>query len=321
MWTGIKLIPDHTKIDFIGSRYIGFAVTAIMILGSIFLIATKGLNYGIDFTGGTLIEVSSDEAPDIARLREDLNAIEYGYGDASGGTLTLGEVSIQEFGNANNLLIRVPAQDSDDPAVQKGAVDAVKSAISKLYPGVDYRRVEFVGPQVGEELKVKGVIAVLAAMIGIMAYVWFRFEWQFGVAAIVTLVHDVFAVLGFMALLGRNFDLSSLAALLMVAGFSINDTVVIFDRIREMMRKYRKKPMAEIANLAINDTLSRTVMTSLVTLLSLIALAVFGGEVIRGFTEALLFGFIVGTYSSIYVASAILLYLGLRPAGLEEKPA
>ena len=164
----------------------------------------------------------------------------------------------------------------------------------------------------------KGLIAIVAALFGIMAYVWFRFEWQFGVAAVVTLAHDVFAVLGFMVIMGSSFDLTSIAALLMVAGFSINDTVVIFDRIREMMRKYRKKPMAEIANLAINDTLSRTVMTSLVTLLSLVALAVFGGEVIRSFTEALLFGFVVGTYSSIYVASAILLYLGLRPSGLSE---
>ena len=308
MWTGIKLIPDHTKIDFIGSRYIGFAVTAIMIVGSIFLLATKGLNYGIDFTGGTLMEISTEKAPDLASLREDLNNLE------------LGDISIQEFGNPNNLLIRVPNQESDDPAVQKAAVDSVKTEIEKAYADVDYRRVEFVGPQVGKELKVKGVIAVLAAMIGIMAYVWFRFEWQFGVAAVVTLAHDVFAVLGFMVIMGRSFDLSSLAALLMVAGFSINDTVVIFDRIREMMRKYRKKPMYEIANLAINDTLSRTVMTSLVTLLSLVALAVFGGEVIRGFTEALLFGFVVGTYSSIYVASALLLYLGLRPA-LEEKAA
>lgn len=309
MWTGIKLIPDHTKIDFIGSRYIGFAVTAVMIIGSIFLLATKGLNYGIDFTGGTLVEIATEKTPELASLREDLN------------NLDLGEISIQEFGSPNNLLIRVPAQDSEDPAVQKAAVDSVKAEIEKDYPDVDYRRVEFVGPQVGKELKTKGVIAVVAAMLGIMAYVWFRFEWQFGIAAVITLAHDVFAVLGFMVIMGRSFDLSSLAALLMVAGFSINDTVVIFDRIREMMRKYRKKPMAEIANLAINDTLSRTVMTSLVTLLSLIALAVFGGEVIRGFTEALLFGFVVGTYSSIYVASAILLYLNLRPAGFEEKPA
>ncbi len=308
MWTGIKLIPDHTKIDFIASRYIGFAVTAIMIIGSIFLLATKGLNYGIDFTGGTLVEIATKETPDLAKLRENLNNLE------------LGEISIQEFGAPNNLLIRVPGQ-GDDPAIQKAAIEKVKATIGADYKDVDYRRVEFVGPQVGKELKTKGVIAVLAAMIGIMAYVWFRFEWQFGVAAVVTLAHDVFAVLGFMSIMGRNFDLSSLAALLMVAGFSINDTVVIFDRIREMMRKYRKKPMAEIANLAINDTLSRTVMTSLVTLLSLIALAVFGGEVIRGFTEALLFGFVVGTYSSIYVASAILLYLGLRPAAEKEQPA
>ncbi len=307
MWTGIKVVPDNTKIDFIGSRYIGFAVTGIMIIGAIVLLATKGLNYGIDFTGGTLIEISTQKTPDIVKLREDLN------------NLNLEDISIQEFGAPTNLLIRVPGQ-GDDPEVQKAAIEKVKAEIEKAHSDVDYRRVEFVGPQVGKELKVKGVYAVVFALLGIMAYVWFRFEWQFGLAAVVSLVHDVFAVLGFMVITGRTFDLSTLAAVLMVAGFSINDTVVIFDRIREMMRKYRKKPLAEVCNMAINETLSRTVMTSMLTLLALISLWVFGGEVIRGFVDALLFGFVVGTYSSIYVAAALLLYLGLRPA-YEEKPA
>ncbi len=307
MIKGLKFVPDDTKIDFIGQRYLAFAFTALMILGSIFLIATKGLNYGIDFTGGTLIEISTKETPDLANLREDLN------------NLGLGEISLQEFGNATTLLIRVPGQ-GDDPAVQKAAIEKVKGVIEADYKDADYRRVEFVGPQVGEELKQKGALAVILSLGGIMAYVWFRFEWQFGLAAVVALIHDVIAVLGFMALTGKTFDLSTLAAVLMVAGFSINDTVVIFDRIREVMRKYRKKTLAEICNISINETLSRTVMTGMLTILALIALWIFGGEVIQSFVDALLFGFLIGTFSSVYVASAILMYTGLRVAP-EEKPA
>lgn len=306
MWTGIRFVPDNTKIDFIGQRFVAFLVTFVMIVGSIVLLFTHGLNYGIDFTGGTLIEISTKEKPDLEKLREDLNNLE------------LGDISLQEFGNANTLLIRVPGQ-GDDPAVQKNAIDKVKATIETAYADVDYRRVEFVGPQVGQELKQKGVLAVVFSLLGIMAYVWFRFEWQFGLAAVISLLHDVMAVLGFMAITGKTFDLSTLAAVLMVAGFSINDTVVIFDRIREIMRKYRKKPLAEVCNIAINETLSRTIMTSMLTILALVALWVFGGEVIQGFVDALLFGFLVGTYSSIYVAASLLLYLGLRPA--EEKAA
>ena len=306
MWTGIKIIPDHTNIDFVGQKYVAFAVTAIMIFGSIFLLATKGLNYGIDFTGGTLIEVAVQQTPDLSALREDLN------------NLNLGEISLQEFGSAQTLLIRVPVQEGT-PEQQAAAIDTVKNAIEKDYAEPDYRRVEFVGPQVGEELKMKGIYAIAFALLGIMAYVWFRFEWQFGLAAVISLVHDVMAVLGFMVITGNTFDLSTLAAVLMVAGFSINDTVVIFDRIREIMRKYRKKPLPEVCNIAINETLSRTFMTSMLTLLALISLWVFGGEVIQGFVDALLFGFVVGTYSSVYVAASLLLYMNLRPKA-EEKP-
>ncbi len=300
MWTGIKFIPDNTKIDFIGQRFIAFGLTFALIAASVFLMATKGMNYGIDFTGGTLIEVQTATTPDLESLREDLNNLE------------LGEISLQEFGNADTLLIRLPAQGTD-PEVQKAAIAKVKATLEKEYPAPDYRRVEFVGPQVGEELKFKGTMAVVLSLLGIMGYVWFRFEWQFGLAAVAALVHDVIAVLGFMALTGKTFDLSTLAAVLMVAGFSINDTVVIFDRIREVMRKYRKKPLGEICNLAINETLSRTVMTGMLTILALVALWYFGGEVIQNFVDALLFGFLIGTFSSVYVASAILLYTGLRP--------
>jgi len=307
MWTGIKIVPDDTKFDFVGQRYFAFFVTFVMIFGSIFLVATKGLNYGIDFTGGTLVEIAVTETPDLPALREGLS------------NLNLGEISIQEFGSPQNLLIRVPGQ-GDNPDVQKAALDQVRATIESKYAEVDYRRVEFVGPQVGEELKRKGFYAVVFALLGIMVYVWVRFEWQFGLAALISIIHDVVAVLGFMALTGMTFDLSTLAAVLMVAGFSINDTVVIFDRIREIMRKYRKIPLAEVCNIAINQTLSRTIMTSLLTLLALVALWLFGGEVIQGFVDALLFGFIVGTYSSVYVAASLLLYMNLRPPA-EENPA
>lgn len=299
MWTGIRFVPDNTKFDFIGQRYIAFTITGLMILGSIFLLATKGLNYGIDFTGGTLMEVEVSAVPDLSDMREDLN------------NLDLGEVSIQEFGTPTHLLIRLPSQ-GEDPQAQTAAIDTVKQTLQTSFETVDYRRVEFVGPQVGEELKMKGIYAVVFAMLGIMAYVWARFEWQFGLSALISILHDVISVLGFMALTGMTFDLSTLAAVLMVAGFSINDTVVVFDRIREILRKHRKIPLGEVCNIALNETLSRTIMTSMLTILALVALWVFGGEVIRGFTDALLFGFIVGTYSSIYVAAATLLQLGVK---------
>lgn len=308
MWKGIKSVPDDLNIDFMGQRYIGYALTAFMIGISIFFMATKGLNYGIDFTGGTLIEISTQATPDLAQLREDLN------------NLDLGEISIQEFGSPQHLLLRVPAQ-VGSAEVQTAAINLVKGEISKLYTDVDYRRVEFVGPQVGEELKMKGLYAVVFSLLGIMAYVWFRFEWQFGVASIASIAHDVVIVLGFMAFTGKTFDLTTLAAILMVAGFSINDTVVVFDRIREILRKYRKKPLMEVCNIALNETMSRTIMTALLTILALVALWIFGGEVIQSFVDALLFGFLIGVYSSIYVAAPLLLHLGVRQVPeTEEKP-
>lgn len=301
---GLRIVPEETHLDFIGKRYVAFALSAILIVASVFFISTRGLNFGIDFTGGTVIEIKTPEVPDIAALRTELNG------------LGLGAISIQEFGEPDDLLIRLPQQQevNDDGDAQEGAIDLVREALDGVYPeeGVDYRRVEFVGPQVGEELKKQGAMAVLFSLIGILAYVWFRFEWQFGVASIVALIHDSILTIGLFALTQMEFNLSTVAAILMIAGYSINDTVVVFDRIRENLRKYKKKPLGELFNLSVNQMLSRTLMTSLTTLLALVALYVFGGEVIRGFIYALIFGIGIGTYSSIFVAAPLLMFMDIK---------
>jgi len=305
----IRLIPDDTKIDFIGKRFAAYGLSLLLIIGSLGLTATKGLNFGIDFTGGTLIEVAVPVEPNLGEMRSMLN------------NLDLGAVSLQEFGNPLDLLIRLPQQDGGEDA-QKAAIETVRGALNEKFgaEAVDYRRTEFVGPQVGKELKKAGLMAVLFSLAGIMGYIWLRFKWQFGVAAIGALAHDVIATIGFFAITGMQFDLSTLAAVLMIAGYSINDTVVIFDRIRENMRKYKKKPLAELLNLSINQTLARTLLTGVTTLLALVALSVFGGEVISSFVNALIFGMIVGTFSSVYVASPILLLMNIRSPEKEATP-
>lgn len=299
---GLKLIPEITNLNFIGLRYIAFAVSLLAILGSLFLVGTKGLNLGIDFTGGTVIEIRTPVKPDLSVLRTKLNALD------------LGSISIQEFGQPDDLLIRLPQQ-GEDPDAQKKAIALVQQTLNGIFSEtgeIDYRRTEFVGPQVGEELKQQGLWAVIFAMLGILVYIWFRFEWQFGVAATLALLHDTFVTVGLFALTQMEFNLSTVAAVLMIAGYSINDTVVVFDRIREDLRKYKKKPLPELFNMSINAMLSRTIMTSLTTLLALIALYVFGGEVIRGFIYALIFGIGVGTYSSIFIAAPLLLFMNIR---------
>lgn len=303
----LRLIPDNTEFDFIKHRFIAFALSAAIIFGSFYLVFDRGLNFGIDFTGGTLIEVRVPSQPDLGDLRRDLNA------------LGLGAVSIQEFGTPTDLLIRLQEQDGGQD-VQSEALRQVRETLDQNFSdgGVEYRRTEFVGPQVGDELKKQGLYAVLFAMAGILAYVWFRFEWQFGVAALAALAHDVIATIGLFALTGMQFDLSTVAAILMIAGYSINDTVVIFDRIREVLRKYKKKPLPDILNKAINETLARTIVTGVTTLLALLALWTFGGEVIQGFVNALIFGIIIGTHSSIFVASPILLYLNVRRSAADD---
>lgn len=289
---------DDINYDFVRQRYVAFFVTAVMVLGSVGLLATKGLNFGIDFTGGIMMEIKTPSVPDLSKMREELNG------------LGLGDISIQEFGTPQNLLIRVPEQKGGVDA-QKNAIETIKATINSEFTSqsVEYQRSEYVGPQVGDELKRSGIIAFLLTIAAIMAYIWYRFEWQYGVAAIFSLVHDTTAVVGLFSLMWMNFDLGTLAAVLLVAGYSTNDTVIVFDRIRENRRKFKKTSMRDIINLSVNQTLSRTINTSLTTLLSLIALWLFGGEVIRDFTNAMIFGIVVGTYSSIYVASAAMLYL------------
>lgn len=296
---GISILPEETDFNVVGLRHFAFVLSAIVVIGTFILVGLNGLNFGIDFTGGTVIEVETGKTPDLQILRKDLS------------NLGVGAVSIQEFGAPTDLMIRLPQQDESAEA-QKAAIATVKDYLDKQFENIDYRRVEYVGPQVGEELKKAGFFAIIFSLAGILAYVWFRFEWQFGVASVVALAHDTIAIVGLFALTQMEFNLSTLAALLMIAGYSINDTVVVFDRVRENLRKYRKKPLDELLNLSVNQMLSRTLITSLTTLLALVALWFFGGEVLRGFINALIFGIVIGTYSSVFVASPALIYLNVR---------
>lgn len=281
------LIPRDTAINFIGARWVALAISSALIIASITLLTTRGLSFGVDFTGGTVVEIRLAEAPDLPALRA-----------------TLDGASVQAFGAPNDLLIRLPpAEDT------KAAVDALRATLDAQFPEVEYRRVESVGPQVGAELARKGAYAVLFALAGILAYIWLRFEWRFGVAAVGALAHDAVLTLGLFAATGMEFSLASVAAILMIAGYSINDTVVVFDRVRENMRSFRAKPLADLLNESVNQTLSRTVMTSFTTLLALGALWALGGEVIAGFVYALVFGIVVGTYSSVFVAAPLLMAL------------
>jgi len=296
-----RFIPDGTAIPFLRYEYLGYALSAVLVLASLVLLPTKGLNLGIDFQGGILVEVRMPgEAADLSAMRATL------------GGLGLGEVALQEFGQPTDVLIRIERQAGSEEE-QVAAVDAVKAALAERFgDGISYRRVEFVGPKVSGELFWAGAQAVIYALIAILAYIWFRFEWQFGVGAIVALVHDVIATLGIFSLLGLEFNLSTVAALLTIVGYSLNDTVVIYDRVRENLRRYKAMALPELLNRSINETLARTVMTSLTTLVALVALFVFGGPVIRGFTFAMIWGVLVGTYSTMFVATPLLLHLNLR---------
>ncbi|MBO32990.1 MAG: protein translocase subunit SecF [Rhodospirillales bacterium] len=303
----LRLIPHQPNVDFIGRHKIFFTFSVFLILFSVAFFGAKGLNYGIDFQGGILIEVRMPEAGKLSEMRRSLSQI------------GLGEVSLQEFGAPTDILIRVQKQDGGEKA-QQVAVEKIKQSLGQ---NVEYRRTEFVGPKVSEELFWDGVIAVICAITGILAYVWFRFEWQFGLGAVVALVHDVLSTIGIFALTGLEFNLSTVAAILTIAGYSINDTVVVYDRVRENLRKYKTLSMFELLNQSVNETLSRTVMTSVTTLLALVSLYVLGGEVIRGFSFAMIWGVLIGTYSSICLAVPLLLYLNINrgTAALPEKGA
>ena len=293
----LRLVPPNTKIDFIGKRKIAFVLSGLLIIASMGFFAIKGLNYGIDFKGGILMEVRTPGPADIDGLRSKLSG------------LGLGEVAIQEFGQPTDVLIRVERQPGGEKA-QKVAVDKVQAALGTAV--ASYRRTEFVGPKVGGELIQAGVLAVVLSLFAIMIYVWFRFEWQFSVGAVVALIHDVIVTIGIFSVLGLEFNLATVAAILTIAGYSINDTVVVFDRIRENLRKFKTMGIENLLNQSLNQTLSRTLLTSVTTLLALFAIFFFGGAVIRDFAFALIWGVFVGTYSSVYVASPVVMMLNIR---------
>jgi preprotein translocase SecF subunit len=294
---GFDFIPHGTKIAFVKWRKVSFVFSSILLLASLALFFTQGLNYGIDFRGGGLIEVRSPAGQiDIGELRTRVSG------------LGLGDVQIQEFGSPADALIRIEEQPGGEKPQQE-ALAKVKDAIGDL---VEYRRTETVGPTVSKELKVDGAIAVLIAIACVLVYIWLRFEWQFSVGAVVALVHDVGLTIGIFSLIQMEFGLSIVAAILTIVGYSLNDTVVVFDRIRENLRKYKKMPLKDLLDLSVNETLSRTLLTSLTTMLALLSLYVFGGEVIRGFTFAMIWGVVVGTYSSIFIATPVLLLLDIK---------
>ncbi|MFA4995316.1 MAG: protein translocase subunit SecF [Bdellovibrionales bacterium] len=302
----MQFISSTTNFNFVAHRWWGFGVTIILVILTIAALFIKGLNLGIDFKGGILIEVKASQAIDIGSLRNDL------------GTLNLGQVELQQFGSPNDILIRIQRQEGEE-AGQMKAVQAVRNKMGTSY---EYRRVEVVGPTVGKELLNAGILATLLAVAAIAVYVGFRFEWQFGVAALIATFHDVFVTVGLFSVLQLDFNLTAVAALLTLAGYSINDTVVVFDRIRETLRRQKTNDLAVIINSAVNQTLSRTIMTGGTTLLALLPLLFLGGDTLINFSAAITWGILIGTYSSIYVASALLLYMPpLRRIEAVKKPA
>ncbi|WP_341990169.1 protein translocase subunit SecF [Azorhizobium sp. AG788] len=293
----IHYIPAQTHIGFMRLRRVSFAFSAAMTLFAVFMFGTVGFNLGIDFRGGTLIEAqSAQNAADLGALREQLTDSD------------LGDVQIQEFGSPRDVMIRVGRTGEND-AAQQAIVEKVRTAL-----GADYtvRRVETVGPSVSSELVRQSILALVLGAVVVLIYLWFRFEWQFAVGALVTTAHDIFVTLMIYSVLGLDFDLTSIAAILTIMGYSLNDTVVVYDRIREMLRRYKKMPLPELLDVSVNATFSRTIIVSLTTFLATMALYFFGGEVLRGFSLAMAVGVIIGTYSTIFVAAPILIHLGLR---------
>jgi preprotein translocase subunit SecF len=291
---GIRLIPDDTKIRFMRVSRYGYLVSGILCAASILLFVFVGLNMGVDFKGGTVITIRTAEPANLDSLRSTINGLGLGAGE------------LQEFGSPNDVLIRIGTQEGGDQA-QQAAVNKIKEALGA---GVEYRSVDVVGPKVSGELAQQGILAVVIALFLVLVYVWFRFEWQFALGAIASLMHDVTLTIGLFCLLGLEFNLSIIAAILTIIGYSLNDTVVIYDRIREFLRKYKSMPFADLMDFSINSVLPRTLMTSVSVLLALLALYIWGGEVIAGFTFTMIWGVIIGTYSSYFIATPVLLLLG-----------
>ena len=300
----MKFLNRKTTIDFMSRRNMALAFSAVLIVISLVSLVTRGLNFGLDFTGGTLIEVGYTSAPNTAEVRENL---------ANAGFDSV----VQTFGTATDIVVRIPPSEIEESSAELST--RVLAALSQGVEGeIEMRRVEFVGPQVGEELAEQGILAVIYAMVGVFLYVMFRFQWRFSVGAVAALFHDITISMGVISLVQIEFDLTVVAAILAVVGYSLNDTIVLFDRIRENFPRYRKRQPIEVVNTSINETLSRTLMTSTTTLLVLMALFYFGGEIIHGFAFTLIIGVLIGTYSSIYVASSALLMLGVSKYDLME---
>jgi preprotein translocase SecF subunit len=297
----IRILPNVPNINFIGQRHIGFAITLLSIVATIVLLFTKGLNYGIDFTGGVVMEVRTEQTSDIGKMRDLLE------------TERTAGASLQSVGDDKQVMIRLQPKDGEN---QNVVAQAVREQLDAGYGAkIDYLRVDYVGPQVGQELINRSILAGCLSVLAMMLYLWFRFEWQYGVGGMVALASDAVVTVGFFSLSGLEFNLTSVAAVLTVIGYSINDKVVIYDRIRENLRKFKVKPINELLNLSINETLARTFLTGGTVLMALTGLVGLGGEVLRGFSVAMVFGVIAGTYSSIYVSANILYYLNLRNEG------
>jgi preprotein translocase subunit SecF len=303
----LRLAPENTKFPFMRFRRVSYPFSALMSIASVVLFLTAGMNFGIDFSGGTLIELRAKSGPaDIAKLR------------AAAEQMNVGQVEVQEFGAPTDVTMRFGLQPGGD-AAQEVAVGRVRAAIGD---GYEVRRTEVVGPRVSGELVQSGTLGVVISIIAVLCYLWFRFEWQFAVGAIIATMHDLLLTVGFFALTRLEFNTTSIAAILTIVGYSLNETVVVLDRIREMMRKYRRMPTDELIDLSVNAVLPRTIMTATTVFLALLSLVVFGGEVIRSFSIAMIWGIFVATYSSVFICSPMLIYLGLRSetVGAEPKP-
>ncbi len=303
MWL-VQYIPTETKFHFMRLRRVMFPLSAALSILSVVLFFAWGMNFGIDFKGGTLVELQSRSgAAEIGDIRERANALGFG------------EVEVQQFGTPLDVSLRVELQPGGEQA-QQNVVNRLRETFGNQY---EFRRIEVVGPRVSGELVQSGTLGVILAIVGVLVYLWFRFEWQFALGGVVATLHDLVLTIGFFALTQIEFNMTSIAAILTILGYSINDTVVVYDRIREVLRKYKRLSTFELIDLSINATLSRTILTGISVFIALIALALFGGEVIKSFAYAMLFGLVVGTYSSVFIAAPVLAYLGLKPG--EVAPA
>ena len=312
----LRLVPEETKIDFMGVQRISVAVSGVLMALSIVLLVALGLNFGIDFRGGTMIMAETEQEADIGAYRSTLSALD--IGDVS---VTAISDPAQELtgGERNAVMIRLE-QRGDDPEIQADVIARAQAALGDSIPTVRFLSVSSVGAKVSGELVTAGALAVLLSVGAVLVYIWLRFEWQFALGAVAALVHDVVLTLGLFSLTQLEFNLSIVAALLTIVGYSLNDTVVVFDRVRENLRRFKTTPLDDVLNLSINETLSRTLMTSVTTLIALLALYLLGGEVIRGFTFGMIWGVVVGTYSSVFIAAVVLSRLGVTREADEGGP-